>query len=307
MARATNGDLPRLDKKPAASAVRAQLSRVLQSPAFKASARKSKFLSYVVEQTLAGRGDRLTAYDVAIGVFNRDEQFDPRYDPLVRITARRVRAALDQYYLTGGRDDALKIVIPKGQYRPVFESADATDTTSRSRPAAGEGQVVAVRSGRGRLPRLSLVAAVAVLLAGIGAALYVTPFTPWRPAKVEPAAAGARPDKPRIVVTSIRNISANPGLEKAAETMTQEVKLSFCCAARFEVVPPSSSADFELEGSIQEEASGVRAQFLIATGAGKVMWMHTYTLPRVTGSELDDAGVTHDIAEELTLLQASHR
>ena len=77
------------DVRVSSAAAREALGRILASEAFVASPRKSRFLSYVVEQTLAGRGGHITAYDIAVQVFERDERFDPQTDPLVRIAARR--------------------------------------------------------------------------------------------------------------------------------------------------------------------------------------------------------------------------
>lgn len=100
--------------------VRSQLLRVLSSPAFNASERNCRFFEYVVEEALAGRADRLKAYTVATTVFDRDSDFDPQNDPVVRIEARRLRRSLEYYYLTGGKNDDLMISIPKGGYAPVF-------------------------------------------------------------------------------------------------------------------------------------------------------------------------------------------
>lgn len=57
---------------PSTQACRAALDRILRDPAFGAE-RDRKFLSYVVEEALAGRGERIKAYTVAIEVFGRDE------------------------------------------------------------------------------------------------------------------------------------------------------------------------------------------------------------------------------------------
>src|SRR4051812_16132025 len=71
--------------------VRDELHRVLQSSQFDASERNRRFLSYVIEETLAGRADRIKAYNVATEVFGRDVNFDPQLDPVVRMEARRLR------------------------------------------------------------------------------------------------------------------------------------------------------------------------------------------------------------------------
>jgi len=105
---------------PASSAILDQLRRILESSDFQSSERNRRFLSYVVDETLAGRADRIKAYSVATSVFDRDDTFDPQADPIVRIEASRLRRSLDRYYLTAGRDDRVLITIPKGSYVPGF-------------------------------------------------------------------------------------------------------------------------------------------------------------------------------------------
>src|SRR6185312_13291241 len=90
-----------------------------------ASARNRKLLEYVVGETLAGRADRIKAYTLATVVFERGPDFDPQLDPVVRLEASRLRKALEHYYLTAGKDDPVRIDIPKGSYIPTFESAAA--------------------------------------------------------------------------------------------------------------------------------------------------------------------------------------
>lgn len=93
---------------------RAQLERILQSADFEATARERRFLGYVVEEELAGRGSRIKAYSIAVEVFGRDASFDPQNDPIVRIEAGHLRRCLERYYLTGGQGDPVLIQIPKG-------------------------------------------------------------------------------------------------------------------------------------------------------------------------------------------------
>jgi adenylate cyclase len=106
---------------PHADEVRAELDRVLASDVFAASARLQRFLRYVVEQSLQGKGDELKEYSIGTSVFDRDEQYDPRIDSIVRVEAGRLRAKLDEYYNGTGASDELVIRIPRGTYAPVFE------------------------------------------------------------------------------------------------------------------------------------------------------------------------------------------
>src|SRR5690348_11945259 len=80
-----------------------QVRRILDSKEFYASDRDPRFLRYLVEEMLAGRGDRIKAYSIATSAFDRDESFDPQSDPIVRLEASRLCRSLDRYYLTAGR------------------------------------------------------------------------------------------------------------------------------------------------------------------------------------------------------------
>ena len=84
-------------------AIREQLVRILNSGPFHQSQRRQRFLEYLVNETLAGRGERLKGYNVALEVFDRPETFDPTVDPLVRIEAARLREKLREYYGTVAR------------------------------------------------------------------------------------------------------------------------------------------------------------------------------------------------------------
>ena len=100
--------------------VRTALGRVVASPALAKSPQLAHFLTFIVEETLAGRGDRLKAFTIATDALGRDANFDPQTDPIVRVEAGRLRRALEQYYATDGRNDPVAIDLPTGHYVPVF-------------------------------------------------------------------------------------------------------------------------------------------------------------------------------------------
>ncbi|HXT80990.1 MAG TPA: hypothetical protein VN702_15600 [Acetobacteraceae bacterium] len=106
--------------------IREELERILTSDDFDASERNHAFLRYVVEETLAGRAHLIKGYSIAQSVFKRSPDFDPQLDPVVRIEASRLRRSLERYYLKVGRDDPVRIDLPKGGYVPTFELADST-------------------------------------------------------------------------------------------------------------------------------------------------------------------------------------
>ncbi|MFN8006685.1 MAG: hypothetical protein U0V70_06645 [Terriglobia bacterium] len=98
------------------------LRKIMASAGFIRSDRMSRFLKFIVEQTLQGHGDRLKEYLIGVEVFDRGESFDPRTDPVVRGEARRLRLKLKEYYDVEGGNDPIRFHLPKGSYVPSFES-----------------------------------------------------------------------------------------------------------------------------------------------------------------------------------------
>ena len=105
---------------PTEEAIRQQLAKILTSPQFVNSPNLRNFLSFIVEETLAGEAAGIKGYTVATQVLGRKADFDPNLDPIVRIQAGRLRRALEQYYGAQGKNEAVVIDVPKGSYVPVF-------------------------------------------------------------------------------------------------------------------------------------------------------------------------------------------
>jgi TolB-like protein len=100
--------------------IRQQLHRILSSKSFRQVSRLHGFLQFIVEQTLAGRGDKLKEFPIGVEAFDKEGSFDPRMDPIVRVQARRLRDRLDRYYREEGQNDEIFIDLPKGRYEPIF-------------------------------------------------------------------------------------------------------------------------------------------------------------------------------------------
>ena len=80
-------------------AVRAELSRLLGSPAFRTSKRSREFLEYVVEHTLNGPAQALKERSIGVELFQLPQDFDTGQRTIVRVTANEVRKKLAQHYL----------------------------------------------------------------------------------------------------------------------------------------------------------------------------------------------------------------
>jgi adenylate cyclase len=120
-------------------AIRQQLDRILHSGPLLQSRRRQRFLEYLVNETLAGRSERLKGYTIALEVFDRPETFDPTVYPLVRIEAARLREKLREYYDTDGQGDPIQIDLPKGSYTPHIEfRTEGAPRHARQEPLAQE-------------------------------------------------------------------------------------------------------------------------------------------------------------------------
>lgn len=126
--------------------IQQQLGRILSSKTFQPVARLRRFLQFIVTETVAGRGDKLKEYVVGVHVFEKEADFDPRTDPIVRVQARRVRARLVRYYREEGQSDEIVIELPKGRYAPTFtrSAGDAMPKGAAGLPIPNRNTVTVV-------------------------------------------------------------------------------------------------------------------------------------------------------------------
>jgi len=118
--------------------VRDALRGILRSEAFSSSKRCCDFLSYVVEQSLAGSQHGLKERTIAVAVFGRTPSYDSHEDAIVRIKATEVRKRLGHYYASLGRESPVRIALPRGGYVPVFTVIDSSAARSLpDRPPVG--------------------------------------------------------------------------------------------------------------------------------------------------------------------------
>jgi hypothetical protein len=102
--------------QPDQSDIRPALERICASQSFAHAPKLTRFLRFVVDATLRGEGDRLKGYTIGVEALGRDESFNPQIDPIVRVEAIRLRAALDRYYAAAGTGDPVVIDMPRGHY-----------------------------------------------------------------------------------------------------------------------------------------------------------------------------------------------
>jgi len=121
--------------------VQQQLHRILGSRLFRRAERMKQFLSFIVQETLENRADRIKEYTVGVVVYEKPSSFDSRTDPIVRVEAGRLRAKLREYYEDEGRNDPIVISIPKSGYIPVLRQVTGAVPVAARLPGTEDAQL----------------------------------------------------------------------------------------------------------------------------------------------------------------------
>ena len=82
-----------------------------------------KLLSYLTLCTSEGRSPKEA--EIAVDVFDKGREFDSSHDSVVRVSVHNLRQKFEKYYAESPSNNGLKLEIPRGEYRLVFESASA--------------------------------------------------------------------------------------------------------------------------------------------------------------------------------------
>jgi TolB-like protein len=266
---------------PSADEVRRQLDRLLASAVFANAGRMSRFLRFVVDQTLAGEGERLKEYVIGVEVFDRDATYDPRLDSIVRVEAARLRSKLAEYYAGEGRSDALVLSLPKGGYAPIVtleprsgagNGAAATNATAAAVPAAQPEQPRPLSHSARRRWALA-----AVLAAGAATAAVLA----WAPGVTSLR-------ELRVAVLPFSSGAADAAGEALALELTEGVTAELVRAGRFGVVASSAArAEYSASRRPRELAAALDADVLVGARVradGERVRVETYAV----GGELEE-------------------
>jgi TolB-like protein len=235
------------DAQPSAEDVRQQLGRLLGSAMFANADRMSRFLRYVVERTLTGEADRLKEYAIGVDVFDRDDQYDPRVDSIVRVEAARLRSKVEEYYSRDGVDDPVVIRLRRGSYVPVFEVR-----TSAAVPRAGVNGPSDAAAPRLRRSLLTL--------AVVPAALIIVAALAWRAGLWTSGSSS----EIRIAVLPFAQYSNVGADELLAARLTDGITMELARLGTVRVVSHTSARQFEgVRRPLREIARALEARFVV--------------------------------------------
>lgn len=198
----------------------------------------------MVEETLAGRSDRIKSYTVAVDVFGRGDGFDATTDPIVRIEASRLRTALAAYYDGPGRDATIRIHLPKGGYVPTFEQISGKQDAAEPPP---RGRSITLRRHA-----LVVVAVVAALLvaAAAGAFWFQTSPTASR--------------EPLLIVDPVAVASDDPVRVQMALGLSQSLVVALTRFQGLRVVyAPDEAGRRAIEDRLAKDGGGRRSLYAL--------------------------------------------
>ncbi len=185
------------------SLCRAELERVLGSRTFAKAVRLRVLLEYIGECSLEGRFDALSEQQIGISIFQRPPGYNSTEDTIVRVTARHLRERLDLYYQEEGRENPIRLAVPKGSYVAAFRPAPAQQPSSGpfTLPAtpATTPQSEAANTDSEEWPRSARLAVLASVLLAIALPLFVYLRFHAQPQPQVQAQQGAMPFGPAIL------------------------------------------------------------------------------------------------------------
>jgi TolB-like protein/Tfp pilus assembly protein PilF len=272
--------------------VRAQLNRVLADPRFTRSERHSSFLRYSVERTLAGEGDKLKEYVIAVEVYGKSASYDPSVDSIVRVDAARLRSKLLDYYTTNGREDPVRFEFPKGSYAPLFTARTPAAPVPPNIPALEENTAEGAPVKLGPpAPRIKTNRNVAILAMALLAG--VIDVIGWR--LLESRTTSRSQALSSIAVLPFASFSLDSESEAFAAGLTEDVANALARAGEWRVVARTSTAPFQaspesviaigqqlhvgtiLEGTVRQEGDRLRITAQLVNAAdGYRVWAETY-------------------------------
>lgn len=168
-----------------------ELARVTQSPQLQNSESLCNLLRFLVKMSFESPAAPPKEYQIAMEVFGRSVEFDPRLDSTVRVQTSRLRSKLTEYYAGPGADNPLQIEVPRGSYSAVFHPRVQNHIPTPPTASATVELAHAPSLPAMLLPRGAAIWVIAALLLGgalgAGAFSWLRASTPIPSELVQPA------------------------------------------------------------------------------------------------------------------------
>jgi adenylate cyclase len=276
--------------------IHAQLERILTSSEYPGTGRCSAFLSYIVQEVLEGRANRLKGYSVAIEVFGRHEGYT-QDDPVVRIEAGRLRRALERYYLIAGRDDPLVIEVPKGGYVPTFTWSCPLPVET---PAIKPPSIAETAPYPTRFQKWATLAVVSVgMITAVTAAFIHSAAIPPALGHSNSATSSSLPDAPTLVVAPFASLGESPDAKTYAMGLTEELLTALPRFKEIQVFGRETSEALSSEVDAAHVRGALGADYLL-TGGVRLSGNHVRVTARILDTQTNAILWSQDYDDNLS-------
>jgi len=102
-------------------ALRAHAERIKASGVLGRSPLMQRLFDFLLACSMAGKAPK--EIEVAVDAFGKGAEFDVSQDAMVRVYIHKLRRKLEEFYAGPGSAEAVRLSIPKGEYRFVVEAA----------------------------------------------------------------------------------------------------------------------------------------------------------------------------------------
>ena len=293
---------------PSPNSVRTELDRILASASFRGSPPLRRFLSYTVEHSLHGEADQLKEYRLGLEVFGRRSSYEPQKDRIVRLEARRLRAKLREYYEDEGRQDPVRISVPKGGYAATF-SANGHSEPPFSLPVPPLTPPTEPRpplSRKAKIGMTAVICSVALLMVG------------WAFSRRQ-GHLSTSSQAVSMAVLPFRNLSGDPGQDYLADGITENLINNLSRVPGLRLMAPSTVIRYKgrdsdprkvgkdlhvsavLTGKLLEQDETLVVQIeLIDVTKGSLLWDNQYS-GKLTDIQSIQEDISRDIPGQLRL------
>lgn len=247
-----------------ADQVGAELQAIVASREFQRAPIISKLLTFLVGETLAGRGDQLKSYSVAVDGLGRSPDFDPQIDSYPRVQVARLRKMLDAHYAEYPPVGRVRFSIPSGSYRVYFDEA-----VPSSRPTFGKHKVGGISAAPSYSRWLAtILLAIAVVVIGFFAIIGRLPIGSdgWRDRNF-----------PLLELKPVVALDGAPEQKQAAMAFTNSLSEELSNYQALIVSQADGRAfDYRIEGTLRSVDSGTEVSMsLIEPANERVVWRQT--------------------------------
>jgi hypothetical protein len=281
--------------------IRSALEKILSDAEFQRNSSSARFLQFVVEETLAGRGDRLKGFTIATLALGRNTDFDPQSSSAVRVQATRLRHLLAEYYRGPGSQESVRVALPLGSYQPRFERhAEASPTSLAEHGTAPSRSWRGLRRAQAwRIAGIPIVACLAIASAAL--LLRSHPFADsaaenWSSSKT-----------PVVVVESANDFNATKDAADVTQLAVAAIESELSVFDHFVVKQRADSnggdkPDYILSIRAKLSASGGAIDdftfHLVYLPTNEIVWSRTF--PRISlGDPASIDGMTNAVVSEV--------